>query len=65
MEADGVISLQVTIAEFNQLTVLAEPAFRIVALFNKMRDQAMAQTGAVPPATVGNGPMEQAHVSDR
>lgn len=60
------ITVQMTVTEFNYLAALAEPAFRTVALFQKMREQAMAQTATAPPPLNANGGTgDQLHVSDR
>ena len=54
--------------KWNQvLALLAEGPFRIVApLITEIREQALTQTGAAPPAMAGNGrPTERVDVSDR
>ena len=64
MQLDDVISVELTLAEWNHLVALADPAFRTVALITKIRQQALAQTGAAPPAMAGNGSTERLDVSD-
>lgn len=59
------ITFELTITEFNYLAALAEPAFRTVALFQKMREQALEQTAGSPPMTTNGAAAERPHMPDR